>query len=755
MPSFFPSRVRTLMVLCNVVSVLLLALSFWALPQGLRIDQPEAVRSLEYPGSELLEHLGGSSHVEVLQLQPFRLLVTSQKELSWLRPALEHLYDIEPQRGEAITLVVGKPSFHWSDHRNLSLWLAGLGLLLGLPGLIAGLARCRSYILARMRLPRFRRGGRSFGWPWYRPSRLARPGTPGLSLVQAVLSYYPEWVVKAILAEMPPQHAETLSSQTCGLTESARAHALAYFAGELSSDQGPSADDAQRWARLLVQQLKHRRRRIYTCPECDEVFVDEDSLSKHARSHKDFPEPQPVPQPRRTSRVSLLCLLAAGIGFFYAQIPQESTPASSPDRLLHHQIDPLLEQPVWLASCQRSGSARLLVDAPPELRPLVLERGGALGFGPETFYFVERPADRDFLWPWSLVLLGLATVGLTLLRTPRAARPAALGPGLPLPMAPAQGPQRAEGLVLELGEGLAHLSEARLANRLDSVRYHLELELGLRLSSLAVYQNHQLKAKSFVVKVRHISVAHASLQSEDFLAIGPEEKLRNLRGTRTVDPTYGMPGVWVSPEQRGVAERLGCMIFDPVSVITTLLAEVARSHADDLLTYQAAEQLLGQPELAGVVHQLHLRAVDKPALWQVMRQLLRERVSIRDLARICEGLLVVSDQRPTVTEMVEAARLALRDSLVSEYINNDGVLNCILVPPEVEDDILSGSAGSQVSLRLENWAANLRERGLQPVFVTRPECRRAVRELLGARSYHVVLSNQEVPPRVQIHSVLT
>ncbi len=140
---------------------------------------------------------------------------------------------------------------------------------------------------------------------------------------------------------------------------------------------------------------------------------------------------------------------------------------------------------------------------------------------------------------------------------------------------------------LEVGRGLLSLVDpnqgAKLLDRVTSIRRHIALEMGIVVPGVRFRDNLQLKPNAYAIKIKEIEVASGEVQVNQFLAIGPEEKLKNLRGTKTVDPTYGMPGVWISPEQRGDAERLGCMIFDPVSVIATQLTEVIRTNANELL----------------------------------------------------------------------------------------------------------------------------------------------------------------------------
>ena len=140
-------------------------------------------------------------------------------------------------------------------------------------------------------------------------------------------------------------------------------------------------------------------------------------------------------------------------------------------------------------------------------------------------------------------------------------------------------------VALEVGRGLLPLVDPaqgqRLLERVTSIRRHVATEIGIIVPGVRFRDNLQLKPNSYVIKIRDLEVARGEVMMNQYLAIGPDERLKALRGMRVTDPTYGLPAVWISAEQRGEAERTGCMIFDPVSVIATQLTEIIRAHAGD------------------------------------------------------------------------------------------------------------------------------------------------------------------------------
>ena len=640
--------------LCSALSLVLLALSFWSLSQALRMFQPDSIRSLETPAAEFLGSYCPNSHLKVVQESPLRVVVAADCDVQTfasLQPALEHLYDIRAEQGEAITVVPASPPFYWVDHPWLAEGLAGLGLLLALPGFSLWVARRRS----------------------------------------------------------PPER----------------------------------------------QKLRIRPvlRRLFPCPVCDEVFVDEGSLKRHQLTHQNL-----VKRPRRARLsglfgVALVCLLTGTLGFVRAQQEGLEGPQSSRQASLSGELKRLADEPILLAGAEYKGRVRLVVSSASRLQPLVRERALARGLEKESVYFVGPPAETTPSMVWLVMLAGF--LYWCPRPGPRRVRPAALAAAAPLiappAIAPLPEPQlhellRMDGVVLEIGPDC--VEGPRLAERLISVRRQIALELGVPVPAPRIYGDAGLKPGAYVIKVNGVEAGRGQVQAGRYLAIGPEEKLRNLRGSKTVDPTYGMPGTWVPHEQRGDAERLGCMIFDPLSVVATQATEVLRQRAPELLTYEMTHELLGQPHLGPVLEQLRARELDKPKLREILSLLLQERVSIRDLTTICDSLLP-APRGLSVEALLDYARQALGPKLVLEYVNNENVLNCLVVPEDLQLDLQYPGDRSALIARLEAWRQRLQERGVLPVLVCAPECRLELRRLVGG----VVLSTREIPASVHINSL--
>ena len=331
-----------------------------------------------------------------------------------------------------------------------------------------------------------------------------------------------------------------------------------------------------------------------------------------------------------------------------------------------------------------------------------------------------------------------------------------------------------DAISLEVGRGLLSLVDpregAKLLERVTSIRRHVAMELGIVVPGVRFRDNLQLKPNTYVIKIKEIEVAQGEVQVNQFLAIGPEEKLKNLRGIKTVDPTYGMPGVWISPEQRGDAERYGCMIFDPVSVVATQLTEVVRTHAAELLGRQEVQALIDTIKKThpAVVKELIPDGLQLGEVQKVLQNLVKERVSIRDLVTILETLADNVNMTKDPEMLTEFTRVALARSICKEYQNNEGTINVITLDPGIEQTVqaaiqrteqgsfltIDPNVGQEILQAISNEVEQLQEKGLQPILLTSPPIRPALRKLTE-RSFPnlVLLSWNEIAPKVNVNSV--
>lgn len=329
-------------------------------------------------------------------------------------------------------------------------------------------------------------------------------------------------------------------------------------------------------------------------------------------------------------------------------------------------------------------------------------------------------------------------------------------------------------LSLEVGRSLLSLLDpnqgAKLLERVNAIRKVIAMELGIVVPGIRFKDNLQLKPNAYVIKIKETEVASGEVMANKFLALGLEEKLKNLKGTRTVDPTYNVPGVWIGSDQLREAERLGCMIFDPVSVIASQLSEVIRTNAADLLGRQDVQALVDNVKRThpAVVKELVPDQLGLGEVVKILQNLVKERVSIRDLVSILETLADNVTMTRDVEILTECVRAALSRTICKEYVNNEGVINCLTLDHQIEEMIghsiqrtergsflqLDPQTGQEILAAIGGEIEKLNEQNLQPIVLCSPTVRIALKKLTERNFANlVILSWNEIAPKVNVNSV--
>ncbi|MFZ5586599.1 MAG: flagellar biosynthesis protein FlhA [Thermodesulfobacteriota bacterium] len=273
-----------------------------------------------------------------------------------------------------------------------------------------------------------------------------------------------------------------------------------------------------------------------------------------------------------------------------------------------------------------------------------------------------------------------------------AARPAAAAPG----------PEQVEALLpldileLEVGYGLIPLVDEEqngdLLERIRSIRQQLALEMGIVVPPLHVRDNLQLKPGGYAILIRGNEVAHGELMIDYYLAMDPGDAKKAVEGIPTREPAFNLPAVWIQAARREEAQFAGYSVVDLSTVIATHLTEVIKSHSDELLGRQETQRLLDNLQKTSpkvveeLLHQLSLGGVQK-----VLQNLLRERVSVRDLLTIAETLCDYSTLTKDPDVLTEYCRQKLNRGILKSILG-PGVrdLHVMTLDPAVEDVITAG-----------------------------------------------------------------
>ncbi len=332
-------------------------------------------------------------------------------------------------------------------------------------------------------------------------------------------------------------------------------------------------------------------------------------------------------------------------------------------------------------------------------------------------------------------------------------------------------------LELEVGYGLIPLVDEERADNLlhqiTNIRRQMLSELGFVLPVVRIRDNLRLPPQTYRLKIRGEEVARGELMIDRYLAIPGSQSEENLQGIATTEPAFGLPAFWISDAEKGRAELMSYTVVSPLAVLSTHLTEVIRSHASDLLNRQMVQEMLNQlrektpAAVEGVIPEMiHLGDVQ-----DVLKNLLKERVPIRDLSGIIEvlGKHASSTRDPAI--LAEAVRQTMARTLSNLYREEDGFLHVFTLSPQLEmtlkeslsatdsglgfsiDTITAQSILNATGERMEGLAQD----GHPPVLLCPRELRLAFRRLIDqAFPNLVVLAFSEISSgtRVQAHGMV-
>ncbi|HJV48705.1 MAG TPA: flagellar biosynthesis protein FlhA [Geothrix sp.] len=342
--------------------------------------------------------------------------------------------------------------------------------------------------------------------------------------------------------------------------------------------------------------------------------------------------------------------------------------------------------------------------------------------------------------------------------------------------AAAESADRVEGLLkvdplgLEVGYSLIPLLDVNqggtVLERIKAVRRQMAQELGIVVPPVRIRDNLQLAPHTYRILLRGEEIARAELQPTQFLAMNPGTASEDLAGTPTSEPAFGLPAYWIPDNLRDRAQMLGYTVVEPATVLTTHLSELIKQHAPELLGRPEVQHLLDNLKEATpkLVDDLIPNVISVTTLQKVMHNLLRERVPVRDLARILEATADAATMTKDIGFITEYVRQAMGRVLTSPHLSEGGELGVLVLDPTLEQTLQGGieqtDRGSFLALepgrtqellgRIANGIATLLP-GAQPVLLTNPVVRPHLRRLLERALPHlVVLSHSEVPMDVRV-----
>jgi flagellar biosynthesis protein FlhA len=328
-------------------------------------------------------------------------------------------------------------------------------------------------------------------------------------------------------------------------------------------------------------------------------------------------------------------------------------------------------------------------------------------------------------------------------------------------------------LELEVGYGLVPLVDpargGELAGRIRSTRRQLASELGFVVPLVHIRDNLTLAPGAYRILLRGNPIAQREIPTNRLLAISPGGGAEKLPGIPGEDPAFGLPALWIQQRDRERAAAAGYAVVDPATAITTHLAEVVRTHASDLLSRQHVRDLLDQlaERMPRLVDDIVPTLVSLSVLHRTLRQLLSERVSIRDLATILETLAEYAARIQDPDLLTDLVRERLSRTIVRDLLGKDGSLHVLTLDPEIENELKSSVQRSESGSFLAVDAASLTRivngiervalggdsatRGSVPALLCSPVVRSGLRQVLSRTLPRLpVLSHSEIPAEIRI-----
>jgi flagellar biosynthesis protein FlhA len=332
-----------------------------------------------------------------------------------------------------------------------------------------------------------------------------------------------------------------------------------------------------------------------------------------------------------------------------------------------------------------------------------------------------------------------------------------------------------DDLKIELGYALLPLVNGpdgtdRLTEQIKALRRSLAIEMGFVMPSVRILDNVQLEANTYIIKIKEVDAGTGRIWPNQFMAMDPGGSQVDVPGSHTTEPTFGLPATWVDASLKEEASLKGYTVVDAATVLSTHLTELLKNNMSDLLSYGEVQKLLKDlpKEQGELVKDIVPAQVTISAIQRVLQLLLAERISIRDLSTILEGIADALAFSRNPATMVEHVRARLARQICAQNTSANGYLPLIALSAKWEQAFAESliGQGEERSLamqpsKLSEFMTVVRERfeqaareGEAPVLVCSAGIRPFVRSLVERfRAQTTVLSQAEIHPRARLKTV--
>ncbi len=327
---------------------------------------------------------------------------------------------------------------------------------------------------------------------------------------------------------------------------------------------------------------------------------------------------------------------------------------------------------------------------------------------------------------------------------------------------------------LELGYGLLTLlngeKNRQLGEQIKNLRTQLQQEMGIYLPQVRIQDNMQLGNNEYVIRIKELDAGKGYLKPGELMIMDPRAEPIALRGEHTREPSFGLPAMWISGSAKADAENLGYTIVEPSVVLTTHLTEVIKDNIGELVTFADVQKLLDDMSetYKKLLNDVVPGQITVGGIQRVLQNLVGERVSIRDLPTILEGIAEACNFSRNIVTITEHVRLRLSRQITFSNADNEGVLNIVTLSPQweqiISDSVVGDGDARQLALppsqmqefifRCNETYDRLAMMGEMPVLVTTAYIRSFIRSILErVRPSVVIMSQNEVHPKVKIRSL--
>lgn len=332
-----------------------------------------------------------------------------------------------------------------------------------------------------------------------------------------------------------------------------------------------------------------------------------------------------------------------------------------------------------------------------------------------------------------------------------------------------------ETIEIEVGYRLVPLLNVEqggdLLERIAQIRRQTALDLGIVLPSIRVRDNLQLSPNTYQIKLKGVAIESGEVYPERSLAMnasGSNNDL-NLQGINAIEPAFGLPALWIEEKDKEYAETYGYTVVSPSAVVSTHLTEVIKKNAADILSRADVQQLIDnlKKEVSEDYVSEVMKEINVADVQQIMQNLLRERVSVRDLKTILETMSLQYKVSKNYDFLTEQTRQALARNICKQNLSDTGELLAITLAPDVENTIAQGVSPDGQSLTLDpdftrrlldgiNYELEkaISSTGNQPVILCSSPIRLAFRRLIE-RTYPqiTIMSYNEISSNTKAKSI--